>query len=329
MLNNKSILLTGGSGSFGKKFVSEALKKYKKIKRLIIFSRDELKQSEMEKIFPQKKYNCIRYFIGDVRDEARLDLATKNVDIIVHAAALKQVPATEYNPFECIKTNVLGAQNIINCAIKNKIEKVIALSTDKAVSPINLYGASKLCADKLFTSAQNYAGANKTIFAVARYGNVMNSRGSVIPLFLKQVKKNLLTITDKEMTRFNITLKDAVDMVFWSIKNSLGGEIFVPKIPSYKILDLAKAIGPSCKIKFIGIRPGEKIHEELITVNESVNSLDLGNYYAILPTISEISLNQYLKKKGGKKLSKDFSYNSGTSKNFLDVSEIQKLIKVM
>ena len=329
MLNNKSILITGGTGSFGKKFVSEALKKYKKIKRLIIFSRDELKQSEMEKIFPKKKYNCLRYFIGDVRDDARLDVATRNVDIIIHAAALKQVPATEYNPFECIKTNVLGAQNIINCAIKNKIEKVIALSTDKAVSPINLYGASKLCADKLFTSAQSYAGANKTTFAVARYGNVMNSRGSVIPLFLKQVKKNLLTITDKEMTRFNITLKDAVDMVFWSIKNSLGGEIFVPKIPSYKILDLAKAIGPNCKIKFIGIRPGEKIHEELITASESINSLDLGNYYAILPTISEISLNQYLKKKGGKKLSKDFSYNSGTSKNFLDVSEIKKFIKAM
>jgi len=329
MLNNKSILITGGTGSFGSKFVSEALKKYKNIKRLIIFSRDELKQSEMEKIFFKKKYKCIRYFLGDVRDEARVDLATRNVDIIIHTAALKQVPATEYNPFECIKTNVLGAQNIINCAIKNKVSKVVALSTDKAVSPINLYGASKLCADKLFTSAQNFSGSNKTIFSVVRYGNVMNSRGSVIPLFIKQSKENLLTITNKEMTRFNITLKDSVDLVFWALKNTLGGEIFVPKIPSYRVLDLARAIAPNAKIKFIGIRPGEKIHEELITANESINSLDLGNYYVILPTISEISLNQYLKKKGGKKLSKDFSYNSGTSKNFLDVSEIKKFIKAM
>ena len=329
MLNNKSILITGGTGSFGKKFVSEALKKYKNIKRLIIFSRDELKQSEMEKIFSKKKYKCIRYFLGDVRDEGRVDLATRNVDIIIHTAALKQVPATEYNPFECIKTNVLGAQNVINCAIKNKVSKVVALSTDKAVSPINLYGASKLCADKLFTSAQNFSGSKKTIFSVVRYGNVMNSRGSVIPLFIKQSKENLLTITDKEMTRFNITLKDSVDLVFWALKNTLGGEIFVPKIPSYRVLDLARAIAPNAKIKFIGIRPGEKIHEELITVNESINSLDLGNYYVILPTISEISLNQYLKKKGGKKLSKDFSYNSGTSKNFLDVSEIKKFIKAM
>jgi len=329
MLNNKSILITGGTGSFGSKFVSEALKKYKNIKRLIIFSRDELKQSEMEKIFFKKKYKCIRYFLGDVRDEARVDLATRNVDIIIHTAALKQVPATEYNPFECIKTNVLGAQNIINCAIKNKVSKVVALSTDKAVSPINLYGASKLCADKLFTSAQNFSGSNKTIFSVVRYGNVMNSRGSVIPLFIKQSKENLLTITNKEMTRFNITLKDSVDLVFWALKNTLGGEIFVPKIPSYRVLDLARAIAPNAKIKFIGIRPGEKIHEELITANESINSLDLGNYYVILPTISEISLNQYLKKKGGKKLSKDLSYNSGTSKNFLDVSEIKKFIKAM
>ena len=211
---------------------------------------------------------------------------------------------------------VLGAQNIINCAIRNKVNKVIALSTDKAVSPINLYGASKLCADKLFTSAQSYVGSNKTIFAVARYGNVMNSRGSVIPLFLNQKKNNLLTITDKNMTRFNITLKDAVDMVFWTIKNSLGGEIFVPKIPSYKILDLAKAIGPGCKIKFIGVRPGEKIHEELITTNESVNTLDLGRYFAILPTISEISLSQYLKKKVENNYQKNFSYNSGTNKYF-------------
>ena len=329
MLNNKSILITGGTGSFGQKFISEALKKYKKIKRLIIFSRDELKQSEMEKKFPIKKYKFLRYFIGDVRDYQRIYHATKKVDIIVHSAALKQVPATEYNPFECIKTNVLGAQNIINAAIENKVSKVVGLSTDKAVSPINLYGASKLCADKLFTSAKNFIGSNKTIFSVARYGNVMNSRGSVIPLFLNQKKNNLFTVTDTNMTRFNITLKDATELVFWTIKNSIGGEIFVPKIPSYRILDLAKAISASCKIKIIGIRPGEKIHEELITSSESVNTLDLGKYYAILSTTRGISLESYKNKRNGKKLSKDFSYNSGTNPHFLSVSELKKLLKKM
>ena len=326
MLNNKSILITGGTGSFGQKFISEALRKYKKIKRLIVFSRDELKQSEMEKKFSLKKYKFLRYFIGDVRDYNRIYHATKNVDIIIHAAALKQVPAIEYNPFECIKTNVLGAQNIINAAIENKVEKVVALSTDKAVSPINLYGASKLCADKLFTSAKNYIGSSKTIFSVARYGNVMNSRGSVIPLFLKQKENNQFTVTDINMTRFNITLKEATELVFWTLKNSKGGEIIVPKIPSYKILDLAKAISPSCKIKIIGIRPGEKIHEELITASESANTLDLGKYYAILPTTKEISLNEYKKKMDGKTLSKDFSYNSGTNSYFLSISELKKLL---
>ncbi len=329
MLDKKSILITGGTGSFGQKFISEVLKKYKKIKRLIIFSRDELKQSEMEKKFPIQKYKFLRYFIGDVRDYQRIYHATKNVDIIIHAAALKQVPATEYNPLECIKTNVLGAQNIINAAIENKVSKVVALSTDKAVSPINLYGASKLCADKLFTSAKNYIGSNKTIFSVARYGNVMNSRGSVIPLFLSQRKNNLFTITDTNMTRFNITLKDAIELVFWTLKNSIGGEIFVPKIPSYKILDLAKAISANCKIKIIGIRPGEKIHEELITSSESINTLDLGKYYAILPTTKGISLGDYQKKRNGKKLSKNFSYNSGTNPHFLSVSELKKLLKKM
>ena len=329
MLNNKSILITGGTGSFGSRFVSQTLKKYKNIKRLIIFSRDELKQSEMEKTFSPKKYKCIRYFIGDIRDQTRVDTATRNVDIIIHAAALKQVPATEYNPFECIKTNILGAQNIINSAIKNKVSKVVALSTDKAVSPINLYGASKLCSDKLFTSAQNFSGSNKPIFSVVRYGNVMNSRGSVIPLFIQQSKKNLLTITNKDMTRFNITLNDSVETVFWALKNAIGGEIFVPKIPSYKILDLAKAISTKAKIKIIGIRPGEKIHEELITRSESFNSLDLGKYYVILPTIGKLSINQYLKKKNGKRLSKNFTYNSGTNKKFLKITELKKLLKSM
>ena len=329
MLNNKSILITGGTGSFGQKFISEALRKYQKIKRLIVFSRDELKQSEMEKKFSLKKYKFLRYFIGDVRDYDRIYHATKNVDIIIHAAALKQVPAIEYNPFECIKTNVLGAQNIINAAIENKVEKVVALSTDKAVSPINLYGASKLCADKLFTSAKNYIGSSKTIFSVARYGNVMNSRGSVIPLFLKQKENKQFTVTDIKMTRFNITLKEATELVFWTLKNSKGGEIIVPKIPSYKILDLAKAISPSCKIKIIGIRPGEKIHEELITASESVNTLDLGKYYVILPTTKEISLEEYKRRMNGKTLIKNFSYNSGTNSHFLSVSELKKLLKKM
>tara|TARA_Y100000816_G_scaffold292631_1_gene289357 strand:- start:16073 stop:17065 length:993 start_codon:yes stop_codon:yes gene_type:complete len=329
MLNKKSILITGGTGSFGQKFVSEALKKYKSIKRLIIFSRDELKQSEMQKNFPTKKYRFLRYFIGDVRDYSRVYHATKNVDIIIHAAALKQVPATEYNPFECIKTNVLGAQNIINAAIENKVSKVVALSTDKAVSPINLYGASKLCADKLFTSAKNYIGSDKTIFSVARYGNVMNSRGSVIPLFLKQKNNKIFTVTDTNMTRFNITLQEATELVFWTLKYSMGGEIFVPKIPSYRILDLANAISSNCKIKIIGIRPGEKIHEELITSSESINALDLGKYYVILPTTKELSLNEYQKKMKGKKLPKDFSYNSGTNSNFLSISELKKFLKKM
>ncbi len=329
MLNNKSILVTGGTGSFGKKFVELALKKYKKINRLIVFSRDELKQSEMAKIFSKQKFDCIRYFIGDVRDEKRLEIATRNVDIIIHAAALKQVPSTEYNPFECIQTNVMGAQNIISCAIKNNVKKVLALSTDKAVSPINLYGASKLCSDKLFTGAQSYAGSQNTIFSVARYGNVMNSRGSVIPLFMSQKNSKFLTITDKRMTRFNITLNEAVEMVLWTLKNSLGGEIIVPKIPSYRILDLAQAISPKNKLKYTGIRPGEKIHEELITSSESAQTLDLGKYYAILPTIREISIEKYARIKKGKKLKEDFTYNSGTNKKFLTVAELKKLITKM
>jgi UDP-N-acetylglucosamine 4,6-dehydratase (inverting) len=329
MLNNKSILVTGGTGSFGKKFVEIALKKYKKINRLIVFSRDELKQSEMAKVFSKQKFDCIRYFIGDVRDEKRLEIATRNVDIIIHAAALKQVPSTEYNPFECIQTNVMGAQNIISCAIKNNVKKVLALSTDKAVSPINLYGASKLCSDKLFTGAQSYAGSQNTIFSVARYGNVMNSRGSVIPLFMSQKNSKFLTITDKRMTRFNITLNEAVEMVLWTLKNSLGGEIVVPKIPSYRILDLAKAISPKSKLKYTGIRPGEKIHEELITSSESAQTLDLGKYYAILSTIREISIEKYAQIKKGKKLKEDFTYNSGTNKKFLTVPELKKLITKM
>ena len=274
-LNNTSILITGGTGSFGKKFIEKIVKQNIKVKRLVVFSRDELKQSEMEEKYPAKKFPYMRFFLGDIRDLDRLKRAFHNIDFIVHAAALKQVPAAEYNPTEFIKTNIIGSQNVIETAIDKKVKKVIALSTDKAASPINLYGATKLCADKLFVAANNYVGLNKLIFSVVRYGNVLGSRGSIVPYFLKTAKKKYLNITDKRMTRFNITLEDAVEMVFFSFQNSLGGEIFVPKIPSYKIMDLAKSIGPGCKINYVGIRPGEKIHEEMISASDSFNTIDI------------------------------------------------------
>ena len=316
MLNNKKILLTGGTGSFGSKFVEIALKKFPKIKKLIVFSRDELKQSEMAKKFDVKKNKCLRFFIGDVRDEARLISASEGIDIIIHAAALKQVPTTEYNPFECIQTNILGSQNVITAAIKNNIKTVVALSTDKACSPINLYGATKLCSEKLFTAAQNFIGNKKMTFAVARYGNVMNSRGSVIPLFKNQSKKNLLQVTDKRMTRFNISLESAVKMILWIISNAKGGEIFIPKIPSYKIMDLAKSIAPNAKIKFIGIRPGEKIHEELISKSDSIYTKEFKDYFIIYPSTSSKIINN-----------KSFSYNSKNNQNFLSIKQLNKMLK--
>ena len=284
MLNKKSILITGGTGSFGRAWVRHILKKYKKIRRLVIFSRDELKQFEMEKEFSVKKYPCMRYFIGDVRDSERLTVALRDIDYVIHAAALKQVPTAEYNPIETIKTNIIGAQNLIEASLKNKVQKLIALSTDKASSPINLYGATKLCSDKLFIAANNIKGKKKISFSIVRYGNVMGSRGSVIPVFLNSKKTGTLLITDNRMTRFNLTLSQSVEMVEWALKNSIGGEIFVPKIPSYKILDLAKAICPNCKIKIIGIRSGEKLHEELVSIGESQNTLETKNYFIILPT---------------------------------------------
>ena len=325
MLNNKIVLITGGTGSFGKKFVNIVLKKYPKIKKLIIYSRDELKQSEMAKIYPAQKYKNIRFFLGDIRDKERLARACSNVDIIIHAAALKQVPAAEYNPMEFIKTNVLGASNIIETAITNKIKKVIALSTDKAASPINLYGATKLCSDKLFIAANNYSGM-KTTFSVVRYGNVMNSRGSVIPAFLEMKKNKKLFVTDKEMTRFNITLDEGVNFVLRCIQSSKGGEIFVPKSYSYKILDVAKAVSSDSKIVFIGIRPGEKIHEELITKNDSPNTLEFKNYFIIFSDNKNKIYKYYLKNLNGKKLPLDYSYNSQYNK-FLKISDLKKLIK--
>lgn len=326
MLNNKSVLITGGTGSFGKAFVKTVLNLYPEIKRLVIYSRDELKQFEMSQEFPEEKYIGLRYFIGDVRDYDRLRRAMEGIDIVIHAAALKQVPAAEYNPFECIKTNVLGAQNVIEACLDTKVQRLIALSTDKAAAPINLYGATKLCSDKLFVAANNITGNRDLRFSVVRYGNVMGSRGSVIPFFIEKKKSGILPITDNEMTRFNISLQDGVDMVLWSIENALGGEVLVPKIPSYRITDVAQAIAPECEHKVVGIRPGEKIHEEMITPGDSFNTVDLGDYYAILPVGGEYSIQEYCDKKGASAVKQGFCYNSGTNEHFLSVDELKDLI---
>lgn len=324
-LNGKSVLVTGGSGSFGKAFVKNVLEKYPDIKKLIIYSRDEQKHYQMSKIFPFEKYNCMRYFVGDVRDYQRLKLATDGVDIIVHAAAMKHVPIAEENPMECIKTNILGAQNVIDVALENNIQKVVALSTDKASSPINLYGATKLCADKLFTAANNLR-FNKCFFSVVRYGNVFGSNGSVIPFFLKEREKGEIPITDKNMTRFNITLDEAVDLVIFTIKNSIGGEIIVPKIPSYKLVDLVEAISPSSKIKYIGVRPGEKIHEEMISTSESSKTIDIGKYYVILPTMSNLTNEDYINHYNAKFVEKDFCYSSSNNTEWLTIEDIRKML---
>jgi len=318
---NKSLLLTGGTGSFGRAFVNYLLKKKIPLKKIIIFSRDELKQFEMNKIFNENKYSNIRYFIGDIRDKERLKLALNNVDIVVHAAALKQVPIAEYNPFEFIKTNVLGAQNLIESCLGSSVKNVIALSTDKASSPVNLYGATKLCSDKLFIAANNIKGKQDIKFSIVRYGNVMGSRGSVLETFLQQKKYKVLHITDKSMTRFNINMNEAINFVIYSLMNSKGGEIFVPKIPSFYIIDLAKAISEDCKIKIIGIRPGEKMHEEMISYYDSPNTIDLGKCYAIL------NVSNFKYYKNYTFLKADFSYKSNTNKNFLNVTQLKKIIK--
>lgn len=327
MLNNKRILITGGTGSFGKAFVKTILTRYPNVKRLVVFSRDELKQFEMAQEFPSETYKSVRYFIGDVRDEARLRRAMEGIDVVIHAAALKQVPAAEYNPFECIKTNVMGAQNVIEAALDSGVKDVVALSTDKAAAPINLYGATKLCSDKLFTAANNIKGERDIRFSVVRYGNVMGSRGSVIPFFMEKRKTGVLPITDPNMTRFNISLLEGVDMVLWALENAMGGEIFVPKIPSYRITDVAEAIGPECEKPLVGIRPGEKLHEEMITDSDSYNTIDLGHYYAILPSAGKHSPVSYIKLKGGEPVQPGFAYNSGTNPEFLSVDEIRDLIK--
>ena len=320
---NKTILLTGGTGSFGKAFVHFFLQKKIPIKKLIVFSRDELKQFDMQQIYDQKKYPHLRFFIGDVRDKERLKVALKEVDIVVHAAALKQVPAAEYNPMEFIKTNIIGAQNIIESAIENNVKKIIALSTDKASSPINLYGATKLCSDKIFISANNIVGKKNINFSVVRYGNVMGSRGSVLHQFLEQKKGGNIFVTHPEMTRFNINLNESIEMVIWSLLNCFGGEIIVPKIPSFKVVDLAKAVCDQCKIKIIGIRPGEKIHEELISSYDSRFTIDLKKYYSIVP--SDL-IEKYIKLKF-KLVEKNFFYRSDINSSFLNVSQLKKIIK--
>ncbi|WP_020526892.1 UDP-N-acetylglucosamine 4,6-dehydratase (inverting) [Flexithrix dorotheae] len=325
-LNNKSILVTGGTGSFGKKFVETVLKKYPGIKKLVVYSRDELKQFEMSQVFSHEKYPAIRYFIGDVRDGERLKRACEGIDIIIHAAALKQVPAAEYNPMECIKTNIFGAENIINAALDSGVKDVVALSTDKAAAPINLYGATKLCSDKLFVAANNMKGKRDLKFSVVRYGNVMGSRGSVIPFFLNKRKEGVLPITDAAMTRFNISLEGGVDLVLFALENARGGEIFVPKIPSYKITDVATAIGPNCEQKIVGIRPGEKVHEEMITESDSFLTVDIGKYYVILPQQSDEKKQKYLMETGAKEVPKGFKYNSGTNDEWLSVEDMRSLI---
>lgn len=326
MLNEKSILITGGTGSFGKEFVKTILSRYPNIKRLVIYSRDELKQYEMAQVYPEDKFPQIRFFIGDVRDRDRLKRACEGIDVIIHSAALKQVPTAEYNPDEFIKTNIGGAQNIVDAALSTNVKVVVALSTDKAAAPINLYGATKLVSDKLFISANNIKGSRDLRFSVVRYGNVMGSRGSVIPFFVKMAKEGRdLPITSMDMTRFNISLEQGVEMVMWAIENALGGEIFVSKIPSYKIDVLARAIAPNAKLIETGIRPGEKLHEEMITSSDSYNTIEFDKYYAILS--SDADKDKYLKHYKAKLIEPGFQYNSGTNTEWETEESLRELIK--
>jgi len=326
MLENKSILITGGTGSLGQALTKHILKKFPKIQRLIIFSRDEQKQYKMEQIFTEKKYPMMRYFLGDVRDRERLIRAFKEVDVVIHAAAMKHVHLAEYNPDECIKTNVEGAQNVIHAALENEVSEVVALSTDKACAPVNLYGATKLVSDKLFIAANNIRGHTKIKFSVVRYGNVMGSNGSVIPFFLKNRHKGKLPVTDINMTRFNISLNDGVLMVMYAIQNAWGGEVFIPKIRSYRILDVVKAIAPECKVEIIGIRPGEKLHEEMITSSDSFNTYDLGSYYVIAPQTPRWEIKKYIETFNAKLVSQGFRYSSGENDEWESVDSLKKLI---
>ena len=326
-LSGKSILITGGTGSFGQRFAMTILRHHPEISRIVIFSRDELKQYEMSCRREFSGNPRVRFFIGDVRDLSRVKRALEGIDVVIHAAALKQVPAAEYNPFECIKTNVLGAQNIIDACLDSDVKRVIALSTDKAAAPVNLYGATKLCSDKLFTAANRIVGERNLRFSVVRYGNVMGSRGSVIPFFLKMKKDGILPITDHQMTRFNISLDQGVEMVLWSLRHMDGGEIFVPKIPSYRITDVANAVCPDCEQVVVGIRPGEKLHEEMITPSDSTHTVDLGDYFAILPADNTDNLGRYVEKHQGVIVPTGFAYRSDTNPDFLTQDELIELIE--
>ncbi len=327
MLKDKSILITGGTGSLGKALTSHIFKYHSDIKKLIILSRDEQKQFQMAQEFPENEFPQIRFFLGDVRDESRLIRAFQGVDIVIHAAAMKHVHLAEYNPDECIKTNIGGAQNVIHAALQTNVSNVVALSTDKACAPINLYGATKLTSDKLFVAANNIKGTNPIKFSVVRYGNVMGSNGSVIPYFLKKKSEGKLPITDAAMTRFNISLQGGVDMVMHAIEHAWGGEIFIPKIPSYRITDVAKAVAPNCELEIIGIRPGEKIHEEMITTSDSFYTYDLGKYFTILPSVPNFIINDFITTFGAKKVVEGFNYDSGTNSEWETVESLRRLIK--
>ncbi len=325
--SSSRVLVTGGTGSFGKAFIATLIKRFPGIRRIVVYSRDELKQWELQQQFPVEEYPQLRFFLGDVRDPERLRRALEQVDTVIHAAALKQVPAAEYNPMEFVKTNVLGAENLIQACLDTDVKRVVALSTDKAAAPINLYGATKLCSDKLFVAANNIKGSRDLRFSVVRYGNVMGSRGSVIPFFLNKARTGVLPITDPAMTRFNISLQDGVEMVVWALDHAIGGELLVPKIPSYRITDVAEAIGPSCEKPVIGIRPGEKIHEEMITASDSFSTIDLGRYYAILPSDGSVQRQYQAAGLAVKSVAPGFAYNSGSNSDFLSVEQIRDLIK--
>jgi UDP-N-acetylglucosamine 4,6-dehydratase (inverting) len=326
MLDGKNVLVTGGTGSFGRAFVRTLLRKHPEVTRIVVFSRDELKQSEMAE-HPDFQSPRLRFFIGDVRDADRLRRSIEGADIVVHAAAMKQVPAAEYNPFEAVKTNVIGAQNVIECCLDAGVRKVVALSTDKAAAPINLYGATKLCSDKLFVAANRFKGARDLKLSVVRYGNVMGSRGSVIPLFLRKRGEGVLPITDPKMTRFNITLDEGVDLVRFALSSMWGGEIFVPKIPSYRITDVAEAIAPGCRHQITGVRPGEKLHEEMITAADSFNAVEFDTFYVLLPTQPLWDVSAYVSSRDGKPCTPGFRYQSDTNERWLSVEDIRSLIR--
>jgi UDP-N-acetylglucosamine 4,6-dehydratase len=325
-MTGRSILVTGGTGSFGQKFTEVVLRDHPDVRRLVVFSRDELKQYEMAQRFPAEDYPQLRYFIGDVRDKERLWRAMEGIDTVIHAAALKHVPVAEYNPFEAIKTNVMGAQNVIEVAIDRGVNRVVALSTDKAAAPVNLYGATKLCSDKLFVAANNFKGKHDIRFAVVRYGNVMGSRGSVIPLFLRARHTGPLPITDERMTRFNITLDQGVELVLFALEDTQGGEIYVPKIPSYRLVDVAEAVAPGRETKVVGIRPGEKLHEEMITLTDALCTLEFDNYFIIMPATSPAPEADRASR-GGSPCPVGFHYSSETNDAWLTVEELRRLIK--